>query len=66
MTAQLMRTLKTCAVLVATVVGVHHPLYQSYRAQVVDCFNEVSPMLELLVEQNPQKRLGYAQVLHWL
>ena len=62
---QLVRTLKTYAVVLATVVGTHHPLYRSYRTQVVDCFDEVSPMLELLAEQSPRKPV-YAQVLRWI
>ncbi len=63
--SQLARTLRSFAVLLATVVGRDSLLYQRYKVQIADTFDEVSPTLEAYAERNPRQPV-YAQVLRWL
>ena len=63
--SQLVRTMKTFAVVLATVVGTDSLLYQCYKAQIVDSYEEVSPTIENYAECRADQ-LVYAQVLRWL
>ena len=63
--SQLVRTLKSFAVVLATVIGTEALLYQCYKAQIVDAFDEVSPTLETYAERHPGQPV-YAQIVRWL
>ena len=63
--SQLVRTMKSFAVVLATVVGTDSLLYQCYKAQVVDAYEDVSPTLENYAERRAGQPI-YAQVLRWL
>ena len=63
--SQLARTLRSFAVVLATVVGTDSLLYQCYKAQVVDAYEDVSPTLENYAERRAGQPV-YAQVLRWL
>ena len=63
--SQLVRTMKSFAVVLATVVGTDSLIYQCYKAQVVDTYEDVSPTLENYAERRADQPV-YAQVLRWL
>ncbi len=63
--SQLVRTMKSFAVVLATVVGTDSLIYQCYKAQVVDTYEDVSPALENYAERRADQPV-YAQVLRWL
>ena len=63
--SQLVRTIKSFAVVLATVLGTNSLLYQVYKTQIVDAYDEVSPTLETYAERHPMQPV-YAQVLRWL
>ena len=63
--SQLVRTIKSFAVVLATVLGTNSLLYQVYKKQIVDAYDEVSPTLETYAERHPMQPV-YAQVLRWL
>ena len=63
--SQLVRTLKSLAVVLAMVIGTESLLYQCYKAQIVDAFDEESLTLEAYAERHPAQPV-YTQILRWL
>jgi hypothetical protein len=63
--SQMLRTMRSFAVLLAVILGSNSPLYLAYRRDIVDAYDVVQPRLETLADQYPNEPI-HAQLLRWI
>jgi hypothetical protein len=63
--SQMLRTMRSFAVLLAIILGSNSPIYLVYRRDIVDAYDVMQPRLETLVDQYPNEPI-HAELLRWI